>query len=192
MQPIYKIFVKIDKRFQDEIETESGLKLYKDTSFKLEENSTITGEVVAIPAKHDPISVPVPGADFDYNVQVGDKLYFHFNVCIDEENRLIHEDEEYWMVDYFNAIALVRDGKVIPVGSYILIDPIDEGIETDLFVPETFTNEKCRGIVWASNNDYIPEGSEVEYEEIGKFWNVIEGKKVYCMFNTNILLIYNN
>lgn len=189
MQPIYKIFVKIDKRFQNEIETESGLKLYKDTSFKPEENSTIVGDVVAVPDKYDRSM----GTDqFQANVKAGDKLYFNFLVAIDEENRIEVDGEEYWMVDYFNAIALVRDGKLIPVGDYILIEPIEEKIESNLIIPDNVDMEGNRGRVVASNDPTIPEGAEVEYEEVGKFWNVIEGKRVYCMWNQNILLIYNN
>ena len=189
MQPIYKIFVKIDKRFQDEIQTESGISFYKDTTYKLEENSTVVGEVVAVPAKIDPHSA-TPGSPFFANVEVGDKLYFHFNVTIDEENRIEVDSEELWMVDYFHAIAIVRDNKIYPVGSYVLVEPIEEKIETSLIIPDTVDKEKCRGKVVASNVEYVPEGAEVEYEEIGKFWNIIEGRKLYCMLYDNIMLIY--
>jgi co-chaperonin GroES (HSP10) len=184
MQPIYKIFVRIEKRFQDELVTESGLHLYYDSSYKPEENSTIVGEVVGIPAKHDKENY---SDDFQFNVQVGDKLYFHYNVVMREENCI---DKDIWMVDYFDAIALVRDTKIVPVGSYVLIEPINEKIETTLIVPDTVDTESCRGIVVASNDPEIPEGSEVEYEEVGKFWNVIEGRRLYCMFNSNVLLVY--
>lgn len=189
MKPIYKIFVKIDKRFQDEIETESGIKLYKDTSFKQEENSTIVGHVVAAPDKYDR-SMGTP--DFKANVMAGDKLYFHFLVTIDEENRIEVDGEEYWMVDYFNAIALVRGGKIIPVGDYILLEPIKEEIKTDLIVPDLIDTEKTKGLIVASNDPSIPEGSVVEYEDVGKFWNVIEGRRLYCMWNQNILFIHND
>jgi co-chaperonin GroES (HSP10) len=189
MQPIYKIFVKIDKRFQNEIETESGLRLYKDTSFRPEENSTIVGDVVAVPDKYD----RAMGSDqFKANVIAGDKLYFNFLVTVDEENRIEVDGEEYWMVDYFNAIALVRDGGLIPVGDYILIEPIDEKIESTLIIPDTVDREGNRGRVVASNDESIPNGSLVEYEEVGKFWNIIEGKRVYCMYNQNILFLYND
>lgn len=189
MQPIYKIFVKIDKRFQDEIETESGIKLYKDTSFKQEENSTIVGQVVAVPDKYDR---SMGSEDFKTNVKAGDKLYFHFLVAMDDENRIEVDGEEYWMVDYFNAIAVVRGGKIIPVGDYILLEPIKEKIDTSLIVPDTVDKEGTRGLVVASNDPSIPEGSTVEYEEVGKFWNIIEGRRLYCMFNQNILFIHND
>lgn len=187
MQPIYKILVTIEKRFQDEVVTESGLKLYKDSSFKPEENSTTVGVVAAVPAKHDVHNFP---PDFKFNVKNGDKLYFNFNITIDPANALEHDGVEYWMVDYFDAIALVRDGEIHPVGSYLLIEPMEEEIKTDLIIPEIVNREGNRGKVVASNDPEIPVGSEVEYEEIGKFWNIIEGRRLYCMMNHNALFVY--
>jgi co-chaperonin GroES (HSP10) len=186
MQPIYKIFVSIEKRFQDEIVTDGGLKLYYDHTYKPEDNSTIVGVVEAIPAKHDLANFP---DDFIFNVQVGDRLYFHFNIVHDMSNMIEVDGKQYWMVDYFDAIALVRDSQIHPVGSYVLIEPLEEKIESSLIIPEIVEREGCRGVVVASNE--IPVGSEVEYEEVGKFWNVIEGRRLYCMFNSNILFIYD-
>ena len=187
MQPIYKIFVSIEKRFNDEVVTESGLKLYKDSSFKPEENSTTVGLVEAIPAKHDTKNF-LP--DFQFNVKEGDRLYFNFNITIDPANCVEVDGKEYWMVDYFDAIALVRDGQIHPVGSYLLVEPIEEEIETTLIIPETFSKEGNRGKVVASNDPEIPVGSEIEYEEIGKFWNIIEGRRLYCMMNHNAMFVY--
>lgn len=191
MQPVFnKIFVQVDKKFQDEIETDGGLKLYKDTTWKPEENSTTYGTVTAVPIHVDTVHID---SDFQHNVQVGDKLYFNFNVVLDNDNLIVHEGEEYWIVDYWNAIALVRDGDVLPVGSYILIDPIEEELTSDLIIiPEmSQKKEKNKGIVYSSLHPDIPNGSTVEYEEVGKFWNIIEGKRLYCMYNYNILIKHN-
>jgi co-chaperonin GroES (HSP10) len=188
MQPIYKIFVTIDKRFQDEVVTQSGVTIYKDPTFNPEENSTTVGIVAAIPAKHDKNSF-LP--DFQFNVKEGDKLYFNFNITIDLGNMVMVDGKEYWMVDYFDAIALVRDGKIHPVGSYLLVEPQEEVIESSLIIPDVVNTEGNRGTVVASNDPEIPVGCEIEYEEIGKFWNIIEGRKLYCMHNHNALYIHN-
>lgn len=187
MQPIYKIFVSIEKRFNDEVVTESGLKLYKDSSFNPEENSTTVGVVEAIPAKHDTKNF-LP--DFQFNVKEGDRLYFNFNITIDPANCVEVDGKEYWMVDYFDAIALVRDGEIHPVGSYLLVEPMEEEIETTLIVPDIVNKEGNRGKVVASNDPEIPVGSEIEYEGIGKFWNIIEGSRLYCMMNHNAMYVY--
>jgi co-chaperonin GroES (HSP10) len=86
----------------------------------------------------------------------------------------------------------VRGGKIIPVGDYILLEPIKEEIKTDLIVPDLVDTEKTKGLIVASNDPSIPEGSVVEYEDVGKFWNVIEGRRLYCMWNQNILFIHND
>lgn len=190
MKPVYnKIFVQIEKKFQDEVVTDSGITLYKDTSYHQEENSTTFGTVVATPLSVDKGNV---SDDFLHNVQEGDKLYFNFNVVLDDDNLLEWEGKEYWMVDYWNAIAVVRDGEIIPVGNYILIDPLKEEIKSSLIEIPDFAKEKekNRGKVFASNHPSIPVGAEVEYEPIGKFWNIIEGKKLYCAYNDNVLFIY--
>jgi len=187
MKPIYKIFVTIEKRFQDEVKTESGIVFYKETSFRPEENSTIFGDVVGVPDKYDH---SMGTEDFKANVQVGDKLYFNFLVTIDDENRVEIDGKEYWMVDYFNAIAVVRDGVILAVGDHILIEPIEEEIDSTLIIPDMVNKEGNKGKVIASNDEQIPVGSIIEYEEVGKFWNVIEGKRLYCMFNQNIMFIY--
>lgn len=190
MRPLFnKIFVQIEKKFQDEVVTESGITFYKDTSFNPEENSTVSGIVVGAPTVVDKVNV---SPDFKHNVLVGDKLYFNFNVVLDNDNLIVHEGQEYWTVDYWNAIALVRDSQVIPVGDYILIDPIQEEVTSSLLIiPDAYKKkEGNRGIVYASNSPELPAGTEVEYDPIGKFWNIIEGKRVYCMYLHNIFFIY--
>ena len=192
MKPVFnKIFVQIEKKFQDEVETKSGITFYKDTSYNLEENSTTFGNVIAVPEHVDRDTV---GHDFVHNIQVGDKLYFNFNVVLDPDNMIQHEGNEYWTVDYWNAIAIVRDGVVKPVGSYILIEPIEEEVSSSiLIIPDSAKKvEGNKGIVFASNDPEIPEGSVVEYDKVGKFWNIIEGKRLYCMYNENIFFIYNS
>lgn len=192
MKSVYnKIFVTIDKKFQDEVTTESGIKFYKDPTYNPEDNSTTFGTVTHIPEQVDKKNV---SKEFKHNVQVGDKLYFNYNVVMDPDNCVEIGGVEYWTIDYWNAIALVRDEKVIPVGDYILVDPIvEEEVKSSLlYIPDHIAKkEKTRGIVFASNDPDIPVGADVEYEKVGKFWNIIEGKRVYCMFNSNIMFKYN-
>jgi co-chaperonin GroES (HSP10) len=131
--------------------------------------------------------------DFQLNVQPGDELYFNYQTLLDETNCVEHEGKEYWGVEYFQAIAVVRDGKIIPVGSYILIEKLDEDVNHSfLIIPEIAKKKETnRGIVFSSNMAEIPAGSIVEFDPIGKFENEINGKKLYCMYNSNIYFKYN-
>lgn len=181
-----KIIVTIEKKFQDTITFESGVTLYKDPTWEPEQNVTTYGTVVAVPDV-----VNKDAEEFYENVQVGDKLYFNYLTVIDEERTFEVDGQDYYYVEYYDAIAIVRDGVIKPVGQFILIEPIKEELASDyLIIPELAQKEGNKGRVFASNCEDIPEGAIVHYEEIGKYQEVIEGKKVYCPYISNILFIY--
>lgn len=177
-----KILITVEKRFQDEIDFNGG-KLWKDTSYNPEWNVIPFGTVIAAPQKD------FKSDGFVSNVKDGDKLYFNYNVIMDESNLIKEDGKEYWMVDYFMALAVVREGKVYPVGEHILIEPIEEEVKSELLIiPETANKKvKTEGYVFASNDPEIPVGSLVGFEERGMFENQIEGKKLFVMYNSNIL-----
>jgi co-chaperonin GroES (HSP10) len=179
-----RIIVSIENKFNDQ--TESGI--YIDTSFKPEQHVVITGKVEAV-AQRVPKDFRADG--FYDTVEVGDKLYFHYLVLLDEDNK-IQLEKDYYLVDYFQALATVRNGKVYAVGEHILIEPIEEELTNDtLIIPDSVKKQQTnRGRVFASNDPEIPEGSIVEFEPIGKFENEIEGKIVYVMYNSNILALH--
>lgn len=176
-----RIIVSIEKKFKDQ--TDSGI--YIDTSFKPEHHVVITGKVEAVALR---TPKEFRSGEFYDTVRVGDKLYFHYLVLLDDDNR-IQLDKDYYLVDYFQAMATVRDGKVYPVGEHILIEPIEEEVtHSHIIIPDIAKKKDTnRGRVFASNDPEIPEGSIVEYDPIGKFENEIEGKKLYVMYNSNIL-----
>lgn len=187
--PINKIYVTVDKKYQDEIKL-TALTLYKDTSYEPEWNVTTFGIVHSVPLR---VETEWTEPDFQVNVKAGDKLYFNYQTLLDENNCIEEGGVEYWGVEYYQAIALVRDGEIIPVGSHVLIEPIQEEVtHSFLYIPELAQKKETnRGKVYKSNMVEIPSGSIVEYDPIGKFENDIEGKKLYCMFNSNIYYKYN-
>lgn len=186
--PINRIFVTVEKMYQDEIKL-TNLTLYKDTTFEPEWNVTTFGIVHSIPGR---VETQFAEDDFQCNVLPGDKLYFNYQTLLDEANCIEEDGVEYWGVEYYNAIAVVRDRKIIPVGSHILVEPQDDEItHTFLIIPELAKKKETnRGVVHASNCPEIPAGSVVEYDPIGKFENTIEGKKLFVMYNSNIYYKY--
>ena len=178
-----KIIVTIEKKYHDELDFNGG-KIYLDPTYRPEWNAFPYGTVVAVPARNQFIA-----DDFVYNVQVGDKIYLNYGVIIDESNLIEHEGKEYWLVDYFMALAVVRDGQVFPVGEHILIEPMEEEVNHDFLVIPDMAKKKVltRGKVFSSNDPEIPNGSIVSFEDMGMFENEIEGMKLFVMFNSNIL-----
>jgi co-chaperonin GroES (HSP10) len=182
-----KIIVTLEKKYVDELDF-LDKKIYLDPTYQPEWNAFKYGNVHSIPKRNDFVS-----NDFVYNVEIGDKLYINYGVIIDESNMIEHDREEYWLVDYFQALAVARDGKIFPVGEHILIEPIEEEVTHEfLIIPEMSKKRITKtGNVFASNDPAIPVGSKVMFEERGMFENEIEGKKLFVMFNSNILGILN-
>jgi co-chaperonin GroES (HSP10) len=181
-----QIIVKFEKRLNDELDFNGG-KIYLDPTYREEHNAFPYGTVVN-PPKRNPFLME---ENFHYNVQAGDKLYVNYGVLMDLNNCIEHDGEEYWMVDYYMALAVVRDGKIIPVGNHVLIEPIEEEVTSSLIIPEMAKKKiLTRGIVYSSNDPEIPVGRTVSFEERGMFENEIEGKKLFVMYNSNILCIH--
>lgn len=185
-----KIIINVEKRFVDEIEF-NGEMIYFDPSFNPEHNVIPSGTVVGIPMRDPQILHMSP--EFFFNVQVGDKLYFNYNVIMDETNLIVNDGKEYWLVDYYQALAIVRDGKILPVGEHILIEPQEVEVSSDtIIIPDTAkTKVSGYGRVFASLDSAIPNGSIVAFEEQGMFENIIEGKKLFVMYYSNILALKN-
>jgi co-chaperonin GroES (HSP10) len=179
-----KIIVTLEKKFIDEVDFNGG-KIYLDPTYRPEWNAFPYGTVQSIPLKNIYVT-----DDFVHNVLPGDRIYLNYGVVNDPSNMIIHDGKEYWMVDYFMALAVVRDGKIIPVGEHILIEPQEEEISSDFIVIPDMAKRKVltRGRVFASNDPEIPAGSDVMFEENGMFENEIEGRKFFVMFNSNILV----
>jgi hypothetical protein len=206
------ILVKLDKKFQDEIITDGGIKFFTDTTFKPEWNVTISGTVVSVPLKltvgNGGIHSMIPERpNIQQIVKPGDELLFSYSVVMNRKeennrgevferekptnpyvtewknpnglmivreylmnnnyrialidtktmiivdmvqgnkhdvesfmgrympsedmkfnyNNLLQIDgEDYWMVDYFNAVAVKRDSGYEMVGGYVMLEPIRE------------------------------------------------------------------
>ncbi len=268
--PTDKILVKLDRAFNDEIKTSSGLVLFQDTSYSPEQHVTIQGEVIAIPDKlsSDPFK-----KDIVPEVEVGDTLFFSYTVVFDrdslddpealyevEENswrnqngfelkmapipaqlsammtgksiwvgvytdpegemvdmyhgkkseveswltqfRFTQRDEmrytnllfdNIWVVDYQWAIMAKRDGKYIPIGGYVMIEPtvIDLSLTfsdgTNLILPEYMKKAvkvgegKVLAIGTPKKNQVklgIEEGDVIIYNPRYAEKYVIDGKEV--------------
>lgn len=114
--------VDIKKRINDTIKTESGLELYIDNRFDEFKNRTTEAPVVAVPFK------------YDTGVEVGDTLYFHHLVVINDGQPLTGEDDHYLVrfdPDHTvnnQAIAYksAKTGRVHPLAGWSLLERVEE------------------------------------------------------------------
>jgi len=114
--------VEINKRINDTMKTESGLELYIDNRFNEFQNRTTEAPVVAVPFK------------YDTGVEVGDTLYFHHLVVVNDGQPLTGEDNHYLVrFDPDNtvnnqAIAYksAKTGDVHPLAGWSLLERVEE------------------------------------------------------------------
>jgi co-chaperonin GroES (HSP10) len=114
--------VKIEKLINDTIKTEGGLELYIDNRFNEFQNRTTEAPVVAVPFK------------YDTGVEVGDTLYFHHLVVVNDGQPLTGEDDHYLVrFDPDNtvnnqAIAYksAKTGRVHPLAGWSLLERVEE------------------------------------------------------------------
>ena len=114
--------VKIEKLINDTIKTEGGLELYIDSKFNEFQNRTTEAPVVAVPFK------------YDTGVEVGDTLYFHHLVVINDGQPLTGEDNHYLVrfdPDHTvnnQAIAYksAKTGRVHPLAGWSLLEGVEE------------------------------------------------------------------
>jgi len=124
--------VELDKTLNDTITTNSGLELYVDTRFNEFERRITEGPVVATPFKHDT------------GVEVGDTLYFHHLVVVNDGQPLTGEDNHYLVrfdpdnVVNNQAIAYKskETGEIHPLAGWSLLKGVEEEEEPESTIIE--------------------------------------------------------
>ena len=128
MKTLDLFVVELEKKINDTISTDSGLELYIDTRFEGGEfeHRVTEGPVVSSPIK------------YDTGVAVGDTLYFHHLVVVNEGQALTGKDNHY-IVRYdpnhtINNQAIAykgKDGEIKPLCGWSLLEPVhQEELET--------------------------------------------------------------
>lgn len=152
------IIFKTTELFNDKVSYKGigGVELYIDPSFDPAKHVRIYGEVVSVPVRMSP-TIPISQesrglpsyhgvapyhykylSDIEQEVQVGDRIYFHFNT-IKQKNFVQvdgkHPDRTWYIkVRMDQVFCVVRDGKIIPIGGHTLIEPDWESWE-DIQIP---------------------------------------------------------
>jgi len=124
--------VELDKTLNDTITTDSGLELYVDTRFNEFERRITEGPVVAAPFKHDT------------GVKVGDTLYFHHLVVVNDGQPLTGEDNHYLVrFDPDNVVsnqAIAYKSKetneIHPLAGWALLKGVEEEEEPESTIIE--------------------------------------------------------
>ena len=174
--------VKIDRLINDTIKTEGGLELYIDNRFNEFQNRTTEAPVVAVPFK------------YDTGVEVGDTLYFHHLVVVNDGQPLTGEDDHYLVrFDPDNtvnnqAIAYksAKTGRVHPLAGWSLLERVEEREEkqSDIIdVVKLKDSPVTKGMVsftppWVEELN-LQVGDVVGFRKNMDYRITIEGKEYY-------------
>jgi co-chaperonin GroES (HSP10) len=200
--PTQRILVRC-KDLYEYFVTHGNLTLYVDPLFKKGQHKITCGEVVAVPDGVLPWCRIIP------EVQVGDKIYFHYNAL--REDSVIPDLEGIWVIEYDFVFCVVRDGKIIPIGGKVFASPLyDDGVQ-DIEVNGTVTKGKISektGLITEINSKHslkkarlahigtplrgdvpvaIKVGDVFYYISNADFRNTIEGTEYFVMNQEDIL-----
>lgn len=183
--------VELPKLTNDTITTESGLELYVDTKFNEFEHRVTEGPVVAVPFK------------YDTGVSIGDTLYFHHLVVMNEGQPLTGDDDHY-LVRYTpehtvnnQAIAYQdKDGNISPLGGWVLLTPVEEdspvqdsSIEVVSFETPTVTKGVLAFDTKETEELGVNVGDVVGFPVNRDYSITIEGQEYYRVRNEDLLYV---
>lgn len=182
MRSLNMFIVELDKPINDTISTSSGLELYIDTRFEGGEFAyrVTDGPVVATPAKY---KTPV---------KVGDTLYFHHLVVMQEGQKITGNDKSYF-VSYspYNAVSNQaiayknKKGKITPLDGWSLLLPVEEECNDDGVIEVVTLKEPLprKGVVAFNSKELkdigVKKGDVVGFKENRDYRIKIDGVEYF-------------
>lgn len=120
------------------------------------------------------------------DVRVGDKVYFTPQVTERENLFAKNGDAERYKVEVTQIFAVVRDGKLLTQGEWVLVKAIDETWEEITNKSGIITKSKpdrkwLEGIVQHSHYDHCKPGMKVIYLPNADWDVTVEGEKMCVM-----------
>jgi len=123
--------IKLDPD-NDSIKFKNGVEIYIDTTFDPEKHATVTGEIYGLPQKLKYTGKANNGMPWKVPVQlkIGDRVVVYYLAIVnafrpESYKAIIEKDDKYVFTGYQNIYALIRDGQIIPINGYCLIEPCE-------------------------------------------------------------------
>lgn len=157
------------------------VKIEIDASYEREKNACCTGVVVKVPEGKPYFNPADPTKSMewvtDFEIQEGDKVifgYFAFTEAFrDSDIRWVKCNGEIYILVFYGLMYLAQRGEeVIMLNGYTLIEPVQDEVATNLFLPSHLkrSTNKQRGIVRYlgslnreySNHRYPPDDDSLQ------------------------------
>lgn len=185
-----RLAVKIEKKYNDEVEFSNGEKLFLDVSWNPEHHVAICGEVVALPRGE--WCKNTRGEKVKQELQIGDLAYFNY-LTVDKDN-LVTDERNVYLVDLEECFCYVRSGEITAVANHVLIEPdmIEEKVGSIYVgVPKKSEEEGYVRYISAPLKDKeelgLVIGDKVRFHDRNAFLNKIEGNEYYVMRQDDLL-----
>ena len=195
MKAMNHFIVKLEKTLNDTMTTDTGIEIHVVNKFNEFEHRVMEGPVTAIPAKHE---TPV---------KVGDTLYFHHRVVLQEGQPLGTGENEYLVLYNPNtcvsnqAIAYKEEGSgdVHALGDWCLMTPVSEEDEVTAEIIEIITKTKPapkKARLWKGNNVTkelgVSEGDVIAINKNMDYSIKIDGQERFRVDPVDLLFVYND
>lgn len=190
MKPLYHILVHIPKAVNDTMKV-GDTEIYVDTKFNEFQHRTMKAKVVGVPAK------------FDCQVEVGDYVFHHHHVAMND-NQIVDANEKVYRVNYdqyggsANQAYLIEkpDGTLIAVADWVFLEPIDvePELKSDVIELVTFKEPEKRWgrIVYGSQwleSEGLAVGDVVFFAKDADYEMDINGRKLWRMQMHHLLCV---
>lgn len=125
------VVVKLDPK-NEYIVTESGIKLFVDTSFEPEKHVVRIGTVIEAPRT---LTYHQKKSGYPWKtrpeIKAGERVVMYFmaiqNCLAPEQKKYTREgDDIYIFIKYHNIYAVIEEGNIRPVNGYVLVEPIED------------------------------------------------------------------
>lgn len=124
------------------------------------------------------------GAKID--AQIGEKVYFHPSVTEGEN----HLEGELYKCAVHEIIAVVRDGRMVPQGGYVLVTPHKDTnlvSDTGLVVAIDAEFKLLEGTVaYARQGADVKAGDSILFQDASDWKLLLEGEELYAMREEDI------
>lgn len=195
--PPHHVIVEVGATLDDTV-TYGNMTLHIDPEFNPTHHARIYGRVIAVP---EGIVYDSEGNRIEASVEAGDLIYFHYLTTMDEVNCIYGN---YFKVPYYWIFCAVRNGNILPIGTWTLCEKVIEdnfgkvdveghsidavisasGIVTKLNKIPSVKIAKISfiGAPFIGENPLdIRAGDEVVLDRNSNFVNKIEGKEYYTV-----------
>lgn len=199
---VNKVIVQVESTIQDHVILNNGFKLYLEIEEKVEHIAQTKGKVIAIPDRlngktPDLLPDEVSYSDMALEVEVGDIAHFRYRIT-NHEGYCIDPFEKQYYVPYEDIFCIERDGRIIPIGGWVLMEKLEESTFKSKLIVDPFKIEKkgfgkIRYIgtpIAGQQLSPLPKvGDEVLYESFSGEKYKINGEEFLMVYQHEIIMI---